>query len=69
MKRSRPIAVTILGLTVITASALLLEHTGIFAGVFRTEILARVDDADVARPRPTAVMAQDIDTADEASTQ
>ncbi|MBB2711834.1 UNVERIFIED_ORG: hypothetical protein GGE53_003486 [Rhizobium etli] len=52
MKRSRPISVAILGLTAIAASAVLLEHAGTFTGVFRTEILARVDDADVARSRP-----------------
>ncbi|PDT14049.1 hypothetical protein CO670_24825 [Rhizobium sp. J15] len=49
MKRSRPVSVVILAFTVIAGGALLLKHTGIFAGAFRTEILARVDDRDVVR--------------------
>ncbi|MBY5438024.1 hypothetical protein [Rhizobium leguminosarum] len=57
MEMSRSISFTILALTVFAAGALLLEHTGFFAGAFRTEILARVDGAqnisasDKASPR------------------
>ena len=57
METSRSISFTILALTVFAAGALLLEHTGFFAGAFRTEILARVDGAqnisasDKASPR------------------
>ncbi|MBY5335867.1 hypothetical protein HFO99_18350 [Rhizobium leguminosarum] len=43
METSRSISFAILALTVFAAGALLLEHTGFFAG--RTEILARVDGA------------------------
>ncbi|MDC7742118.1 MULTISPECIES: hypothetical protein [Rhizobium] len=47
MKTPRRISFAILAVAVMAASALLLEHTGVFAGAFRTEILARVDDGDV----------------------
>nr|WP_259663948.1 hypothetical protein [Rhizobium bangladeshense] len=69
MKRSRHISVIALASTVIVAGVLLLEQTGIFAGVFRTEILARVDDGDVARPSPTAGMPQDNGALDKGSTR
>lgn len=47
MKTRRPMSFVILAVAVMAAGALLLEHTGVFAGAFRTEILARVDDGDV----------------------
>ncbi|WP_167358503.1 MULTISPECIES: hypothetical protein [Rhizobium] len=47
MERSRAISVAILGFTIFAGGALLLENTGLFAGAFRTEILARVDEGDV----------------------
>ncbi|OWV71060.1 hypothetical protein ATY77_15990 [Rhizobium sp. R634] len=69
MKRSRSVSVVILAFTVIAGGALLLEHNGIFAGAFRTEILARVDDRDVARPGATAVLAQDVGLSDKTQAQ
>ena len=57
METSRHISFAILTFTVVAAGVLLLEHTGFFAGAFRTEILARVDGAqnisasDKASPR------------------
>ncbi|ARM88718.1 hypothetical protein RHEC894_CH02429 [Rhizobium sp. CIAT894] len=47
MGKSRRISVAILAFAIIAGGALLLQHTGLFAGTFRTEILARVDDRDV----------------------
>ncbi|MBB2752304.1 UNVERIFIED_ORG: hypothetical protein GGI57_003007 [Rhizobium aethiopicum] len=47
MKRSRHASFAIITVAVIAAGALLLEYTGLLAGAFRTEILARVDDGDV----------------------
>ncbi|MBB4195243.1 hypothetical protein GGE45_005148 [Rhizobium aethiopicum] len=47
MERSCAISFAILAFTIIAGGALLLEHTGLFAAAFRTEILARVDDGDV----------------------
>jgi hypothetical protein len=45
---------------------LLLEHTGFFAGAFRTEILARVDAGDVVSVGE-AVTARNISASDKAS--
>ncbi|WP_442154933.1 hypothetical protein [Rhizobium leguminosarum] len=54
METSRHISFAILAIlafTALAAGALLLEHTGFFAGAFRTEILARVDAWDVVSAR------------------
>ena len=67
MKRSRSVSVVILAFTVIAGGALLLKHSSIFAGAFRAEILARVDDRDVVRLGPAAVMAQDVGLSDKTS--
>ncbi|WP_189636964.1 MULTISPECIES: hypothetical protein [unclassified Rhizobium] len=47
MERPRAISFAVVVFTVLAGGALLLEHTGFFAGAFRTEILARVDDGDM----------------------
>ncbi|MGO7754529.1 hypothetical protein [Rhizobium ruizarguesonis] len=66
METSRSIFFAILALTVLAAGALLLEHTGSFAGAFRTEILARVDGGDVVSVGE-AVTAQNTSASDKAS--
>ncbi|MDV4157199.1 hypothetical protein R1521_14265 [Rhizobium brockwellii] len=66
MQTSRHISFAILTFTVLAASALLLEHTGFFAGAFRTEILARVDAGDVVSVGE-AVTARNISASDKAS--
>ncbi|MDF0699945.1 hypothetical protein PYR71_26335 [Rhizobium sp. MC63] len=47
MRRSRHTSFAIMAVAAIAAGVLLLEHAGLLAGAFRTEILARVDDGDV----------------------
>ena len=48
MERPRAISFALVVFTILAGGALLLEHTGrLFAGAFRTEILARVDDGDM----------------------
>lgn len=49
MELSRHISFAILTIAVMTVSALLLEHSGVLARAFRTEILARVNDGDVVK--------------------
>jgi hypothetical protein len=44
---------------------LVLEHTGFFAGAFRTEILARVDAGDVVSVGE-AVTARNVNASDKA---
>ncbi|OAV50747.1 hypothetical protein A6U98_11055 [Rhizobium sp. WYCCWR10014] len=66
METSRHISFTILAFTVLAAGTLLLEHTGFFAGAFRTEILARVDVGDVVSVGE-AVTAQNTSASDKAS--
>ncbi|MBY5696590.1 hypothetical protein HFO36_13265 [Rhizobium leguminosarum] len=56
----------ILVFTVLAAGTLLLEHTGFFAGAFRTEILARVDTGDVVSVGE-AVTARNVSASDKAS--
>lgn len=68
METSRHISFAILAVSVLAAGALLLEHTGLFAGVFRTEILARVDAGDVVGVGQ-AVTAQNISASDTASSR
>ncbi|MBA1348078.1 hypothetical protein [Rhizobium sp. WYCCWR 11146] len=66
METSRHISFAILTFTVLAAGALLLEHTGFFAGAFRTEILARVDAGDLVIVGE-AVTAQNTGASDKAS--
>jgi hypothetical protein len=66
METPRSISFAILALTVLAAGALLLEHTGFFAGAFRAEILASVDDGDVVG-LGEAVTAQNTSASDKAS--
>jgi len=66
METSRHISFAILTFTVVAAGVLLLEHTGFFAGAFRTEILARVDAGDVVSVGQ-AVTAQNTSASDKAS--
>ncbi|WP_027684453.1 hypothetical protein [Rhizobium leguminosarum] len=66
METSRHISFAILTFTVLAAGALLLEHTGFFAGAFRTEILARVDAGDLVSVGE-AVTAQNTGASDKAS--
>ncbi|NKK64262.1 hypothetical protein [Rhizobium leguminosarum] len=66
METSRHISFAILAFTVIAGGALLLEHTGFFTGAFRTEILARVDAADVVSVGEAAT-ARNISASDKAS--
>ncbi|WP_041678667.1 hypothetical protein [Rhizobium etli] len=47
LERVRAISFAILVFIVFAGGALLLEHAGLFAGTFRTEILARVYNGDV----------------------
>ncbi|QND16714.1 hypothetical protein HB775_08590 [Rhizobium leguminosarum bv. trifolii] len=56
----------VLTFTVLAAGALLLEHTGFFAGAFRTEIPARVDAGDVVSASE-AVTAWNVDASDKSS--
>ncbi|MBX4996433.1 hypothetical protein HJB51_23640 [Rhizobium lentis] len=49
MERSRPISFVILAFMLLAGGAFLLEHTGLFAGALRTEILARVDEGEVVK--------------------
>ncbi|AHG45658.1 hypothetical protein RLEG12_21525 [Rhizobium leguminosarum bv. trifolii CB782] len=49
MESSLHISFAILTIAVMTVSVLLLEHSGVLARAFRTEILARVDDGDVVK--------------------
>ncbi|MBY2916772.1 hypothetical protein [Rhizobium leguminosarum] len=65
METSRHISFAILAFTVFAAGALLLEHTGFFAGAFRTEILARVDAGNVVSASE-AVAARNISATDKA---
>ncbi|API51494.1 hypothetical protein BMW22_07520 [Rhizobium leguminosarum] len=66
VETSPHISFAILTFTVIAGGALLLEHTGFFAGAFRTEILARVDAGDVVGVGE-AVTARDVSASDKAS--
>ncbi|ACS56517.1 hypothetical protein Rleg_2240 [Rhizobium leguminosarum bv. trifolii WSM1325] len=66
METSRHISFAILAFTALAAGALLLEHTGFFAGAFRREILARVDAWDVVSASE-AVTARNIGASDKAS--
>ncbi|MGZ2501169.1 hypothetical protein ACVINI_001651 [Rhizobium beringeri] len=66
METSRHISFAILTFTVLAAGALLLEHTGLFAGAFRTEILARVDAGDEVSVGE-AVTARNISASEKAS--
>ncbi|TAU89182.1 hypothetical protein ELI30_12735 [Rhizobium leguminosarum] len=66
MQTSRHISFAILTFTILAAGALLLEHTGFFAGAFRTEILARVD-AGVVVSVGEAVTARNVNASDKAS--
>ncbi|MBY3039764.1 hypothetical protein [Rhizobium laguerreae] len=66
METSHHISFAILTFTVLAAGALLLEHTGFFAGAFRTEILARVDAGDVVSVGG-AVTARNVDASDKSS--
>ncbi|WP_176439485.1 hypothetical protein [Rhizobium esperanzae] len=47
MERPRAISFALVVFSILAGGALPLEHTGLFSGAFRTEILARVDDEDV----------------------
>ncbi|MBY5606734.1 hypothetical protein [Rhizobium leguminosarum] len=60
METSRHISFAILA-----AGTLVLEHTGFFAGAFRTEILARVDAGDVVSVGE-AVTARNVNASDKA---
>ncbi|WP_348643390.1 hypothetical protein [Rhizobium laguerreae] len=62
---SRHISFAILTFTVLAAGTLLLEHTGFFAGAFRTEILARVDAGDVVSVGEAAT-ARNVNASDKA---
>ncbi|MGR9204700.1 hypothetical protein J2W92_004520 [Rhizobium leguminosarum] len=66
METSRHISFAILTFTAVAACVLLLEHTGFFAGAFRTEILARVDAGDVVSVGQ-AVTARNTSASDKAS--
>ncbi|MBY3227120.1 hypothetical protein [Rhizobium laguerreae] len=66
METSHHISFAILTFTVLAAGALLLEHTGFFAGAFRTEILERVDAGDVVSVGE-AVTARNVDASDKSS--
>lgn len=66
VETSRHISFAILAFTVLAAGTLLLEHTGFFAGAFRTEILARVDAGDVVSVGK-AVTARNVNASDKAS--
>ncbi|MGO8187266.1 hypothetical protein [Rhizobium leguminosarum] len=66
METSHHISFAILTFTVLAAGASLLEHTGFFAGAFRTEILARVDAGDVVSVGE-AVTARNVDASDKSS--
>nr|WP_205930536.1 hypothetical protein [Rhizobium leguminosarum] len=66
VETSRHISFAILAFTVLAAGTLLLEHTGFFAGAFRTEILARVDAGDVVSVGE-AVTARNVNASDKAS--
>lgn len=66
METSRSNSFAILALTVLAAGALLLDHTGFFAGAFRTEILAMVDGGDVVSVGE-AVTAHNTSASDKAS--
>ncbi|KAF5886454.1 MULTISPECIES: hypothetical protein [Rhizobium] len=66
METSHHISFAILTFTVLAAGASLLEHTGFFAGAFRTEILARGDAGDVVSVGE-AVTARNVDASDKSS--
>ncbi|MEI1249620.1 hypothetical protein [Rhizobium aouanii] len=66
METSPHISFAILAFTVLAAGTLLLEHTGFFAGVFRTEILARINAGDVVSVGEAAT-ARNISASDKAS--
>ncbi|MFF0949897.1 hypothetical protein ACFYE9_20165 [Rhizobium leguminosarum] len=66
METSRHISFAILAVTVFAGGTLLLEHTGFFAGAFRTEILATVDAGDVVSVGE-AVKARNVSASDKAS--
>ncbi|ANP88728.1 hypothetical protein [Rhizobium leguminosarum] len=66
METRRHISFAILTFTVLAAGTLLLEHTGFFAGAFRTEILARVDAGDEVSVGG-AVTARDVTASDKVS--
>ncbi|MBY5566848.1 hypothetical protein HFO55_06200 [Rhizobium leguminosarum] len=63
---SRHISFAILAFTVLAGGTLLLEHTGFFAGAFRTEILARVDAGNEVSVGGTAT-ARDVTALDKVS--
>ncbi|WP_029870801.1 hypothetical protein [Rhizobium leguminosarum] len=66
METSRHISFAILAFTVFAGGTLLLEHTGFFAGAFRTEILARVDAGGVVSVGE-AVKVRNVSASDKAS--
>ncbi|MGZ2380498.1 hypothetical protein [Rhizobium brockwellii] len=66
VETSRLISFPVLTFTVLAAGALLLEHTGFFAGAFRTEIPASVDAGDVVSASE-AVTAWNVDASDKSS--
>ena len=67
MQTSRHRSPTILTITILAAGAFLLQHNGFFNGAFRTQILARVDAADVVSGADMAVTARNVDSAQTAS--
>ena len=67
MQTSRHRSPTILTIAILAAGAFLLQHNGFFNGAFRTQILARVDAADVVSGADMAVTARNVDSAQTAS--
>lgn len=67
METSRHTSPTILAVAILAAGAFLLQQNGFFNGAFRTEILARVDAADVVSGVDMAVTARNVDSAQTAS--
>jgi len=67
MQTSRHISFAILAVTLIAGSTILSQHAGLFAGAFRTEILARVDNGDVVSTADIAAVAHDAGPLDRAS--